>query len=376
MYNLSGRIDSNNAAEWEKKLLEEKPTEIDASGLEYISSAGLRVLLKLRKTVGEVNVINVKPEVYEVFEVTGFDKLLSVKKAFREISLTGLEVIGRGGNGTVYRIDADTIVKMYKPDYSLDIIEREQKYAKTAFISGIPSVIAYDVVKSGDCYGVVFEAMNSDTLGHAMSSDMEHLDDYVDKYVELAKTLHSVEIEGDDIMSLKDFLRKRVDSDKMREYCEQSEIDVLLDIIDSMKEYRTLVHGDFHPGNIMIQNGELMLIDMGEATLGPPIYDVATVFRDLLSGPKSNPETIEMSVGLKPQVAMAVGDKFLRKYSGAQTEEQYQGYLKTLQLVYAFNVVCFLPDLPHKEYAAPIVNNLLRGVVIPNAAAIKGILSR
>lgn len=53
---------------------------------------------------------------------------------------------------------------MYEKGHSLAYIEREQQYAKLAFISGIPSVIAFDVVKVGDCFGVIFEAMNSDTL--------------------------------------------------------------------------------------------------------------------------------------------------------------------------------------------------------------------
>ena len=47
MYQIKGKIDSNNAPEFEKEIMAVLPTEIDASGLEYISSAGLRVLLKL-----------------------------------------------------------------------------------------------------------------------------------------------------------------------------------------------------------------------------------------------------------------------------------------------------------------------------------------
>ena len=57
---LEGRIDTNNAAETEKVIfeqIEEKGTEIewvevDAGNLEYISSAGLRVLMKVRKRLG------------------------------------------------------------------------------------------------------------------------------------------------------------------------------------------------------------------------------------------------------------------------------------------------------------------------------------
>jgi len=379
MYQIKGKIDSSNAPEFEKELMAALPTEIDASGLEYISSAGLRVLLRLTKTVGELTVCNVSSEVYEIFDVTGFTSILNVKKAMRELDLSDKEIIGRGGNGTVYRLDDETIVKLYAPNYPLKMIEREQSYAKAAFVSGIPSVIAYDIVRSGDSYGVVFEAMNSDTLSHAIAADPGKSDEYIRKYVDFAKTIHSTEIIGDEIMTLKDFLRSRVGSAEMLTFCEQSEVDVLLGIIDAIKDCNTLVHGDLHPGNIMIQNGELMLIDMGEATRGVPVYDVAAIYRDLLSGPKSSPDVTRMSVGLEPEKAMEIGQKFLMLYSGSQNEEQYQKYIGMLGLVYAFNVVCFIPDIPIREkekFAQGIVDNLLRKVVLPNADTLKYILSQ
>ena len=52
----------------------------DAEDLEYISSAGLRVLLHVRKNNPEMKIINVSSEVYEVFEVTGFSQMLSIER--------------------------------------------------------------------------------------------------------------------------------------------------------------------------------------------------------------------------------------------------------------------------------------------------------
>lgn len=184
MYQIKGKIDSANAAEFEKEIMAVKPAEIDASKLLYISSAGLRVLMKLRKEVGEVTISNVNKEVYEIFEVTGFTSILNVKKALREVSVEGCELIGEGGNGAVYRLNDDTIVKVYKAEIDvadLDDINREREYARTAFVNGIPSVIAYDMVKVGDKYGVVFEMLNSDTLGHAMRDNPEKLKEYYQK---------------------------------------------------------------------------------------------------------------------------------------------------------------------------------------------------
>ena len=83
---LDGRIDSNNAAEVEKDLLEQlsagaaEDVVIDAEELEYISSAGLRVILRLKKAIADTSLINVSPEVYDILDVTGFTEMMSVQK--------------------------------------------------------------------------------------------------------------------------------------------------------------------------------------------------------------------------------------------------------------------------------------------------------
>lgn len=377
MYQMKGKIDSANAPEFEKEIMAALPTEIDAGELEYISSAGLRVLLKLTKAVGDVTVQNASPEVYDIFDVTGFTTILNVKKALREISVEGKTILGKGGNGTVYRLDDETIVKVYSPAHSLEIIDRERAFAKAAFVAGIPTAIAFDTVRVGDCYGVVYEAMNSDTLSHAIVSEPDRRDEYIMKYAQLAKKLHTSSMGDGTIASLKEILMKRASDPILSEFCTQEEVDTLKAIIASMKDCDTLVHGDFHPGNIMINNGELMLIDMGELTRGLPIYDLASVYRDLLVGSKSDPETTARSIGMSPELCVEVGQKFFAMYTGMTDPAQLEQYMKMIGLVFAFNVVLLIPEFPGAAQRGPaIVQNLMRPVVMPNADTLKYILSK
>ena len=82
---LDGRIDASNAADVEKEINEIRKsneglhTVLDADTLEYISSAGLRIMLRLRKEEPKLAIINVSPEVYGVFEMTGFADILVIK---------------------------------------------------------------------------------------------------------------------------------------------------------------------------------------------------------------------------------------------------------------------------------------------------------
>ena len=82
---LAGRLDTTTAPALDKTLSEDlgdvKHLILDIKGLEYISSAGLRVLLASQKRmqkIGSMTVKNVREEIMEVFEMTGFTDILTI----------------------------------------------------------------------------------------------------------------------------------------------------------------------------------------------------------------------------------------------------------------------------------------------------------
>ena len=375
---LSGRVDTTNAREVEEALMgfwrdnASASLSIDVAGLEYISSAGLRALMRLRKEAGKLAIANVSSEVFDILEMTGFVELFDVSRALREVSVEGCELIGQGGNGMVYRLDDDTIVKVYKPWMSLDAIQQERDFARTAFVNGVPSVIAYDVVRVGDCLGVVFELIRSDTLGHVMRDDPENLEEYVDKYVALAKQLHSTHVPEGSFMGIQDVWRSRIPV--LTQWCTPEEIDIITDIVDSIPSADTVVHNDLHPGNIMIQDGELLLIDMPELTTGRPIFDLVSVYRDMISGPSGDKKGhVEQSVGMPAEQILQAGQLFFAKYTGISDPAELEAYYKKLGLLYAFNVVMITASGSETatQLAPIIMDRLLRPVVLPNAQTIK-----
>ena len=83
---IAGRLDTTTAPALEKTINEDiagtKNLVLDIKGLEYISSAGLRVLLGAQKKmqkVGSMKVTNVREEVMEIFEITGFSEILCIE---------------------------------------------------------------------------------------------------------------------------------------------------------------------------------------------------------------------------------------------------------------------------------------------------------
>ena len=83
---LEGRLDTTTAPELEKAINDEedclKSLVLDFKGIDYISSAGLRVLLTAQKKMnaqGNMELINVSEAVMDIFEMTGFADILVIK---------------------------------------------------------------------------------------------------------------------------------------------------------------------------------------------------------------------------------------------------------------------------------------------------------
>ena len=277
---LEGRIDSNNASTIEAQISEaltQNPSaahvQLDAEKLAYISSAGLRVLLKVRKQLKtSLPVLNVSGEVYDIFSVTGFTELLDVRKKLREVSVEGCEVVGEGANGKVYRLAKDEMIKVFKYGISLDVIEAEREASRKAFLLGVPCAIAFDTVKCGENYGTVYEMLNARTLTECIRSNPERLPELARKAGVLLRQLHDIDVPSEQMPRVSPKLHSVID--QLADNFMPDEVAKMHALYDAIPEQNRFVHGDYHTKNIMESNGELMLIDLGDSGRGNPLIDL------------------------------------------------------------------------------------------------------
>ena len=280
---LEGQLDSSTTSAVEetieKAVMEnpDLPLMVDAKELAYVSSAGLRLFLKLSKAGKDgLRIVNVTPAVYEVLDVTGFTKLLDITRVPREVSVKGCEVIGKGAYGTVYRIDPDTVIKAYENVNAVDLIQREQRLSKLAFLKGIPTAISYDIVKVGPWYGSMFEMIKAKTLNDLLIEDFDRQDELIRIYAQVMRQVHSVEMEPGVLPDNKVIFKGYLDA--VREVLPMDIAHRLEELLEAMPEDMHLVHGDFHMKNIMLSEGEPVLIDMETIGTGDPVFDFAGIF--------------------------------------------------------------------------------------------------
>lgn len=304
---VSGRVDASNAPAAEEEIFRiknenaGKHTVIDADNLEYISSAGLRVVLKLRKEEPKLAIINVSPEVYEIFDMTGFTDMITIEKAYRRMSVDGCEFIAKGANGAVYRYDAETIVKTYYNKDALPEIQQERENARKAFVLGVNTAIPYGIVRVGDGYGTVTELLNATSVSKIIKSNPDDLTQAVAYYVDTIKHIHSIEVGKGELPDFKEWVLDWADF--LNDYLPADKSKKLHDLINALPESKYMMHGDYHTNNIMVQNGETLLIDMDTLSVGCPVLEFGSMYNAFVGFSELDHEVVKDFLGFDFETA-------------------------------------------------------------------------
>lgn len=334
---LKGHVDSANSQDVENEINEVKnnnPSKniiVDVKELKYISSAGLRVILRLKKEYPDIKVINASSEVYEIFDVTGFTEMMDISKAYREIEVEGCEVIGQGANGKVYRIDPDTIVKVYLNPDSLPDIQRERELARTALILGIPTAIPYDVVKVGDGYGSVFELLNAKSFAKLVINNEKPLEEVVDMSVDLLKKIHSTTVKEGIMPDMKEVALNWASF--LKDYLPQETYDKLYKLIDDVPKDLHMLHGDYHLKNVMLQNDEVLLIDMDTLCTGHPVFEFASIYNAYVGYSEMDHANMLDFLGIPYETGNKIWDLTIHKYFEGKSEEEINAIADKAKIV-------------------------------------------
>ena len=334
---LEGRIDASNAAAAEGEIFgiknanPEKHVVIDADKLEYISSAGLRVILRLRKEEPKLAIINVAADVYEVFDMTGFTDMITVEKAYQRMSVEGCEFIAKGANGAVYRYDDETIVKTYFAKDALPEIKQERENARRAFVHGINTAIPYGIVRIGDGYGTVTELLNATSVTKLIRKNPEDMSLAAKYYVDMLKSIHAIEVEDGEVPDMKEtaldwaaFVCAYIPEDQGRK---------LRALIEAVPKQNTLMHGDYHTNNIMVQNGEPLLIDMDTLCMGLPVFELGSMFNAFVGYSELNHQDMVDFFGYSYETAGEFWKMALKLYLGTEDESVCQSVAEKAMVI-------------------------------------------
>ena len=358
---LSGALDITTADTLEQALNLEaiEHLTLDLDACHYISSVGLRVLMRAQKQMAAgkhfMVLTNVSKEVCNIFDLTGLAKIIPIKQKIREIPLEGLPLISAGVCGECYRLDRERIIKLYNEGAGPEVAEREKAYSKAVFGMGIPSAIFYDLVACGSRTGIVYEMLEAELFSAVIRSDLDNMEQHGQTLAKIAKSIHATPGDPDVFPNMKERFREYIP--QMDFFLSADEISFLLRKLDSIPEADTCVHFDIHSSNIMIRNGEALVIDMGDLSLGSYLFDIALLFT-IYGVPELGISMLATKIPNDRGVQL--WDCFVKHYFADLPPEAYEAFHRdryfyaSLRLIYT---ITFLPKL--REECARWVKEIL-----------------
>ena len=253
-------------------------------------------------------------------------------RKYKEVSVDGCELLGRGAKGEVYRYDDELVIKVFNENNTYRDVEQEIAQARKAFILGIPTAISFGIVSVGNRYGAMFEMVDSDTLSRCIARSPGQVDQFAGLMADLATVIHGIEVSEDSGFPYT--------FDRIKEYieggiCAEDSVlgDKCLKLIEGIPSSETLVHGDFHTGNVFLQKGEPLLIDMDRISVGHPIFELSDLFYFYVILGEDDPSVVEKFMGFSYDTAKQFFDCFLRHYLKTEDEERLREVTEKASLI-------------------------------------------
>ena len=187
-----------------------------------------------------------------------------------EGNLSELEVLSKGYWGTIYILSEDYLLKTSTT--SEEMIFDEYNRSKAVYESGVPCTEIVKMVETEAGPAIIVGRMQGNSIARRASRHLESLDTYLDAYMKLGKKMWNIHIPEGTLPTVKeDFLAI---SGGLREFMDREIVDQYEAFIRALPDRDTFLHMDFHWGNIMYNNGDCKIIDMPNAAVGHPAFDL------------------------------------------------------------------------------------------------------
>ena len=246
-----------------------------------------------------------------------FDSDKARYKKYKEVSVDGCKLLGRGAKGDVYRYDDELVIKVFNGNNTFSDVEREIALSRSAFVLGVPTAISFGIVSVGDRYGAMYELVDSETISQCIARAPGQVDTYARIMSDVAHSVHDAEcMDESDFPDVRDRLREYIEGGLA---CEDSLLaDKCLGLLDAMPETCHLVHGDFHTGNVFLQKSDPLLIDMDRISRGHPIAEISDLYYFYVILGEDDPSVIENFMGFSYETSLRFFDTFIKTYLGTE----------------------------------------------------------
>ena len=181
------------------------------------------------------------------------------------------ECIATGTSADICRWADGQVVKLFRPAIPPSAAEREAGRARAARAAGVPTPAVLAVVTCAGRAGIVFEQVDDRTMLDALLARPERGPELAGVLAAMHAQMHAHDAPPS-WPDQHDRWRRRLGAGAG---LPRRVVRRLVDLLERLPTGRSLCHGDFHPGNVMLANAAPLVIDWSDAAAGDPIGDVA-----------------------------------------------------------------------------------------------------
>ena len=196
-------------------------------------------------------------------------------------------------------------------------------------------------------------------LSAAVMAEPERRAEYLRKFVAMYREIHEVRIDEGELDSVRE--RYFAAANALAPLVTESELALVRKLIGAVPESRDFIHGDFHMNNVMLQGDELLLIDVGEAGYGHPLFDFAQTAWAYEMATVILPERCEKVTGMTLEEAKYVRENIFREYF---SDDDASSLEKKMTVVHGMAMLrrLLIPFLQGWDQPAAAVNERLDGI--------------
>jgi thiamine kinase-like enzyme len=147
----------------------------------------------------------------------------------------------------------------------------------------------------------------------------------------MLKSIHAIEVEAGAVPDMKktalewaDFVSAHIPEDQGKK---------LRALIEAVPNQNTLMHGDYHTNNIMVQNGEPLLIDMDTLCMGHPIFEIGSMFNAFVGYSELDHQNMMDFFGYSFETAGRFFNLSLKAYLGTEDDEVCQSITEKAMVI-------------------------------------------
>lgn len=182
-------------------------------------------------------------------------------------------MVGAGNTAEVFDYGDGKVCKLFYEGYPKDAVKREFRNATEVHRQGLPVPKVFEMVESEGRTGIVYEKIAGKSMLECIFENPGNAGFYLEEFVRLQKNwLKEVVVQASSALSYKEYLQMLINGVGQEEAS-------LLEEINGLPEGDTLLHGDFHPGNVLISTDyRAVVIDFMNVCRGPALYDIARTY--------------------------------------------------------------------------------------------------